>query len=129
MVDIFDGLTPEELGIKHVSAEVVEARSRLADQVCDELRKAGLRACLGTIDDPSPGAKIEVESFEDGPAASVYWKCAPSVHGAFDTSRPDGGPSSSTSCRRQVMCRQPCLRFSALLGSPWNETTRIRSPC
>ncbi|MFD9488676.1 hypothetical protein [Streptomyces sp. NPDC059991] len=94
MIDInFDDVTPEDLGLKHVTAEVAEARSRLAGQVCDELRKAGLPACLGTIDDPSPGAKIDVEPFEDGPAASVYWNCDPSVHSAYDTSRPDGGPA------------------------------------
>ncbi|MFI1106325.1 hypothetical protein [Streptomyces melanogenes] len=95
MINInFDGMTPEDLGIKHVTAEVAEARSRVASQVCDELRKAGLPACLGTIDDPSPGAKIEVELLEDHPAAaSVYWQCDPSVHSAYDTSRPDGGPA------------------------------------
>ncbi|MEV5943432.1 hypothetical protein [Streptomyces sp. NPDC051994] len=93
MVNIFDGLTPEDLGIKQVPAEVAEARSKLADQVRGELRKAGLPACRRAADDSSPGVKIEVDFAEDGPAAWLNWQCDPSVHAAFDPSRPDGGPA------------------------------------
>ncbi|MFI6474842.1 transposase [Streptomyces sp. NPDC050516] len=45
VIDInFDGLTPEDLGIKQVTAQVSELRTRLTDQVFNELHKAGLPA-------------------------------------------------------------------------------------
>ncbi|WP_438297176.1 hypothetical protein [Streptomyces sp. HUAS TT7] len=57
----------------------------------DELRKAGLPACRATIDDRSPGARIDVDDFEDGPGVWGYWNCDPSLHAAFDMSRPGQG--------------------------------------
>ncbi|WP_331447518.1 hypothetical protein [Streptomyces xanthochromogenes] len=44
------------------------------------------------IEPPLGRVPLYVAGFGHPPAASVYWKCDPSVHGAFDTSRTDGGP-------------------------------------
>ncbi|MEV6548428.1 hypothetical protein AB0M57_06910 [Streptomyces sp. NPDC051597] len=103
----FGDLTPEDVGLTHVTAEVAEARSRLAARVCDELRRAGLPACLRTIGDQSPGAKVDVDPFEESPGVDVYWNCDPSVHAEFDTGCPDGGPAFQYFIQAAGQCRPP----------------------